>query len=40
MCWLWRDYDPKLTSQVYAQDAAEATKPPYRVSIMNREPEP
>jgi enterochelin esterase-like enzyme len=40
MVWLWRDYDPKLTSQVYLQDAAEAAKPPYRVSIMNREPEP
>jgi enterochelin esterase-like enzyme len=37
MTWLWRDYDPTLTTQTYTQDPAEATRPPYRVSITNRE---
>lgn len=37
MIWLWRDYDPAHTEQTYAQDPAEATKPPFRVSIANRE---
>jgi enterochelin esterase family protein len=38
MTWLWRDYDPALTTQTYAQDAAEKTRPPFRVSITNRQP--
>ncbi|HEY0785577.1 MAG TPA: alpha/beta hydrolase-fold protein [Acidobacteriaceae bacterium] len=38
LTWLWRDYDPALTAQTYAQDAAEKARPPYRVSIANREP--
>ncbi|QNI36873.1 alpha/beta hydrolase [Edaphobacter albus] len=37
MIWLWRDYDPSRTDQTYTQDPAEATKPPFRVSISNRE---
>jgi enterochelin esterase family protein len=37
MVWLWRDYDPAKTTETYAQDPAEATKPPFRVSIANRE---
>lgn len=37
MIWLWRDYDPARTSENYAQDPAEAAKPPFRVSITNRE---
>lgn len=37
MAWLWRDYDPAKTTETYAQDPAEATKPPFRVSIANRE---
>ncbi len=36
MIWLWRDYDPSKTEQTYAQDPAEAAKPPFRVSITNR----
>ncbi|HEY0758463.1 MAG TPA: alpha/beta hydrolase-fold protein [Acidisarcina sp.] len=38
MTWLWRDYNPAQTDQTYAQDPAEAAKPPFRVSITNREP--
>lgn len=37
MIWLWRDYDPDRTEQTYMQDPEEATKPPFRVSITNRE---
>ncbi len=37
MIWLWRDYDPAKTEQVYEMDPAEKTKPPFRVSITNRE---
>ncbi len=37
MTWLWRDYDPARTSQTYTQDPAEAARPPFRVSIANRE---
>jgi len=37
MVWLWRDYDPAKTTETYTQDPAEATKPPFRVSIANRE---
>ncbi len=40
MVWLWRDYNPALTSQIYMQDADEAKKPPFRVSITNREQTP
>jgi len=36
LTWLWRDYDPALTSQTYVQDAEEKAKPPFRVSIINR----
>ncbi len=36
MTWLWRDYDPSRTEQAYTQDPAEATRPPFRVSITNR----
>jgi enterochelin esterase-like enzyme len=38
MIWLWRDYDPAQTTQTYTQDPAEATRPPFRVSISNRAP--
>ena len=36
MEWLWRDYDPAKTSQSFEQEAAEKTKPMFRVSIVNR----
>ncbi len=38
LTWLWRDYNPSLTTQTYAQDPAEASRPPFRVTISNREP--
>jgi enterochelin esterase family protein len=36
MIWLWRDYDPVKTEQVYAMDPAEKAKPTFRVAITNR----
>ena len=39
MTWLWRDYDPAKTEQVYEQDAAEKEKPLFRVRIYNRDAE-
>jgi enterochelin esterase-like enzyme len=39
MIWLWRDYDPEKTTQGYEMEAAEKTKPVFRVSITNRESE-
>ena len=36
LAWLWRDYDPDRTEQVFEQDADEKAKPPFRVSIVNR----
>ena len=37
LVWLWRDYDPKQTSQEFAMDPAEKEKPFFRVSITNRD---
>jgi enterochelin esterase-like enzyme len=37
MTWLWRDYDPVKTSQIFEMDPSENTKPPFRVSITNRD---
>ena len=34
--WLWRDYDPNKTEQVYEMDAAERERPLFRVGIVNR----
>jgi len=36
LTWLWRGYDPAKTSETFTQDPAEATKPPFRVAIVNR----
>lgn len=36
LTWIWRDYDPKRTEQIFQQDAAEKAKPPFRVRIYNR----
>ncbi len=36
LSWLWRDYDPSKTEQVYDQEAAEKAKPMFRVHIFNR----
>jgi enterochelin esterase family protein len=37
MTWLWRDYDPSKTEQVYEIEASEKTKPLFRVAIYNRD---
>lgn len=37
MTWLWRDYDPSRTEQVFEIEPAEKTKPPFRVAIANRD---
>jgi enterochelin esterase-like enzyme len=36
LTWLWRDYDPAKTEQVYQQSPDEKSKPPFRVRIYNR----
>ena len=33
LAWLWRDYDPAKTEQVYEQDPAEKDKPLYRIKL-------
>ncbi len=38
LTWLWRGYDPALTSQTYTQEPGEAKLPPFQVSITNRQP--
>lgn len=37
LVWLWRDYDPDKTSQVYEQEETERAKPLYRVQVVNRD---
>jgi enterochelin esterase-like enzyme len=37
LAWLWRDYDPAKTEQVYEQDPAEKEKPLFRFKITNRD---
>jgi enterochelin esterase-like enzyme len=37
MTWLWRDYDPAKTSQSFDQDPGEKDRPPFRVTITNRQ---
>ena len=39
MIWLWRDYDSSKTSQIYEMEASEKSKPPFRVSVTNRQTE-
>ncbi len=36
LVWLWRDYDPSKTEQVYEMEPAERQKPMFRVKIYNR----
>lgn len=36
LTWLWRDYDPAKTEQIYVQDPAEKEKPVFRVKLANR----
>jgi enterochelin esterase-like enzyme len=40
MIWLWRGYDATKTTETYAQDSAEKDRPPFRVSITNRDAKP
>jgi enterochelin esterase family protein len=37
LTWLWRDYDPAKTAQVYEMEPEEQAKPLFRVSIDNRD---
>ncbi len=37
LTWLWRGYDPSKTSETFAQDPSEKSKPMYRVKISNRD---
>ena len=37
MTWLWRDYDPAKTEQIFTMDPAEKDKPFYRVKALNRQ---
>ena len=37
LAWLWRDYDPKKTSQDYQMEAGEKEKPLFRVTITSRD---
>jgi enterochelin esterase-like enzyme len=37
LTWLWRDYDPAKTQQVYQMEEAERAKPMFRVTITNRD---
>ncbi len=37
LMWLWRDYDPKKTSQEFTMDPAETDKPFFRVNTLNRD---
>lgn len=37
LAWLWRDYDPNKTEQTYQMEESERVKPPFRVSIVNRD---
>ena len=36
LTWLWRDYDPAKTEQIFEQSAEEKSKPLFRVRIYNR----
>ena len=36
LTWLWRDYDPAKTEQIYEQSEEEKAKPLFRVRIYNR----
>lgn len=36
LAWLWRDYDPERTEQIYEQEPTEQAQPIFRVQIANR----
>lgn len=37
MMWLWREYDPAKTEQIYEMEAVEKAKPLFLVGVVNRE---
>ena len=37
MIWLWRDYDPSKTAQLFEMEPSEKLKPVYRLSVTNRD---
>ena len=37
LAWLWRDYDPSKTEQIYEMDPAERDKPLFRIRVVNRD---
>ena len=37
LVWLWRDYDPSKTAQLYEMEEAERAKPLFRVKVSNRD---
>jgi enterochelin esterase family protein len=37
MIWLWRDYDPAKTLQIYEMEPSEKAKPLFRVTVTNRD---
>jgi enterochelin esterase-like enzyme len=37
LTWIWRDYDPSKTEQIYEMEEQERAKPLFRVEIANRE---
>jgi enterochelin esterase family protein len=39
MLWLWRDYDPSKTQQLFEIEGTEKAKPLFRVAIANRDAE-
>ncbi len=39
MLWLWRDYDASKTSQTFEMEPSEKSKPPFRISVTNRDTE-
>jgi enterochelin esterase-like enzyme len=39
MIWLWRDYDPSKTDQMYEMEPSEKAKSLFRVSVINRDTE-
>jgi enterochelin esterase family protein len=36
LAWLWRDYDPDRTEEVFQQETSEREKPVFRVKVANR----
>jgi len=39
LTWLWREYDPAKTDQIFEMEPSESAKPLFRVAIFNRSAE-